>query len=676
MNFCIFIWNYSGFMGVITPPPINLHIYRVGQIPGLVVFLFVTYFVHDILEISHTAGARRLRWFMWVYVIILSPLYFTPLIIKEVYFNPHDANYFVQIAGPLYFIHLPFMGAILLVLAAQSWRGFKRSSGLKRSQIKLMILALCFGALGTFFTFLQFVSWDLPQVYFSLEIICSFCFAYAIFKYRLFDFNLWMKRVTSFALIYLGIMVLPFTLTHSFHGTFQEFISRNWWALPLALVGYGIIFSVAPLLYIFVRDKAEQKRLSYLNAQIEVLQNTTKQLANLRDLTLDKITQQILAVFKKFYVEDTPSPISTMIFYVFLDTDRFSITSYPPRKGNVDGLKELTATIKTLSSPRWTRPFTRRDLENHFSESPPPGILFPSLLQSENIEIICPCTAEGTLTGFLLLGPKHNSLFWPEEINILQATASHVAGAVRQFELAERTQQLRELDSLKKELISNITHEFKSPLSVVYNAVHTILKNLKEDDPKTQSIREYLDMIQNNAGRLAVFIENLLEISKIEQANIQLDFAAGELWTVIHEAVDLQKTLAEDKGLKLILQEGDPIYLPLDVQKMQQVITNLVSNAIKFTDTGEIRIWTEEAEGVVRIIVEDTGRGIDPAYVPNIFDRFFKIPDKKGTSLKGTGLGLTIAKGWVEAHGGRIQAESPGLGKGTRFIIELPLEAA
>src|SRR5262249_25588443 len=145
-------------------------------------------------------------------------------------------------------------------------------------------------------------------------------------------------------------------------------------------------------------------------------------------------------------------------------------------------------------------------------------------------------------------------------------------------------------------------------------------------------------------------------------SKIELDREKYDLHVLIREVSKLIKPLAKEKNLKikLLLDGGKQAYI--DREKIHQVIYNLLENAVKYTDRGSIEVATAEGEGMFQIFIKDTGRGIDPQHLERLFDQFYRVPEKKGSYTKGTGLGLAIAKGWTEAHGGKLRVKSNGRG--------------
>ncbi len=232
-------------------------------------------------------------------------------------------------------------------------------------------------------------------------------------------------------------------------------------------------------------------------------------------------------------------------------------------------------------------------------------------------------------------------------------------------ELTRANKQLKELDKLKSEFVSMVSHELKTPLA----AMKTSAQVLQGDGIGGETRQEMLNVILRNIDRQTKLVTDLLDLSRIESGRMKLDKEKVSLGDIIEDAVENVRQEAEGKGLRLDidLPEGlSPIYG--DSGKLRQVLINLLDNAIKFTAYGgRIGIKVRELNGQVELRISDTGVGIPAEELERIFDKFYQVG---GAQTRGTGLGLAICKGIIEAHGGRIWAESRP-GEGSTFVIVL-----
>jgi len=229
--------------------------------------------------------------------------------------------------------------------------------------------------------------------------------------------------------------------------------------------------------------------------------------------------------------------------------------------------------------------------------------------------------------------------------------------------------RVRRLETVRRDFISNISHELRTPLASLKALVDTLRDGALEDPPAAE---HFLNRMETEVDALTQMVQELLELSRIESGQVPLRLKPITVADVVLPPADRLCPQAERTGLRLTVDL--PADLPpvlADVERMQQVVTNLVHNAIKFTPSGgEVTITAEVGESEVIVSVHDTGIGIPADDLPRIFERFYKVD--RARSEKGTGLGLAIAKHIVEAHGGRIWVESQ-VGKGSTFRFALPL---
>jgi signal transduction histidine kinase len=240
-----------------------------------------------------------------------------------------------------------------------------------------------------------------------------------------------------------------------------------------------------------------------------------------------------------------------------------------------------------------------------------------------------------------------------------------------QQELELANEQLRKFNDLKDEFVSMASHELRTPLSIIIGAVKLVLDQIPGKIVPEQ--KEVLETAMNNLGRLTRIVDAQLDISKIESGKIELHKTNIDIRGLIEETVGECRDQAEKKSIRLGLRVPEqPVDLCIDGDKIKQVLTNLISNGLKFTPAGgsiEVECKAEQKE--VQLSVSDTGCGIAEQDMPRLFEKFAQFHRKVGPGEKGTGLGLAISRGIVKLHNGRIWAKSQQ-GKGTVFTFALP----
>jgi PAS domain S-box-containing protein len=278
-----------------------------------------------------------------------------------------------------------------------------------------------------------------------------------------------------------------------------------------------------------------------------------------------------------------------------------------------------------------------------------------------------PLLAENRLLGTLSFASRMKDQFDPSEVAFLDTICQYVTVAHERLRLLN---ELKEADRRKDEFLATLAHELRNPLAPVRNAVQ-VLRLKGSDAPETRWSREVIDRQVAHMTRL---IDDLLDISRITRNKLDLRKERVEMAEVVSEAVETSRPLIEQCGLHLAVRlPPEPIYLDADLVRLSQVLTNLLTNAAKWTDPGG-HIWlTVERQGpdvVVRI--KDTGVGIPAENLPRLFEMFFQVDRALERSQGGLGIGLSLVRRLVELHGGSVQAHSAGRGKGSEFTVRLP----
>jgi two-component system sensor histidine kinase GlrK len=235
--------------------------------------------------------------------------------------------------------------------------------------------------------------------------------------------------------------------------------------------------------------------------------------------------------------------------------------------------------------------------------------------------------------------------------------------------------RLKELDQMKIDFISHLSHELRTPLTAIKEASSMLMEGIFSQFPEKQ--QELFDIVNGECERLIKTVSRTLDLSRMEAGMAQFQFESADLNPIIERIGAKLSPIAQRKmiDLKLNIPEGIPI-LKIDEEKIGQVIENLLGNALNYTPEGGeifISLCRNWEKNTVEVSVSDTGCGIPREHLKEIFEKFKRVDDRKG-SVRGTGLGLAIAKHIINAHGGSIWAESEA-GKGSTFIFSLPLQS-
>jgi two-component system, OmpR family, phosphate regulon sensor histidine kinase PhoR len=229
--------------------------------------------------------------------------------------------------------------------------------------------------------------------------------------------------------------------------------------------------------------------------------------------------------------------------------------------------------------------------------------------------------------------------------------------------------ELKKLEQMRKDFVANVSHELKTPITSIKGFSETLLDGAMKDEATLES---FLRIILNESDRLQELIEDLLDLSRIEQQGFHLNIEELEIVILLDEIITLLRGKAEEKNILLhIAPIAAPIFIRGDYSRLKQVFINLLSNAITYTPAGGyVEIDVKENEEKVYIQIKDTGIGVEMEEIPRIFERFYRVDKARSRNSGGTGLGLAIVKHIVEAHKGSISVTSVKE-KGTTFTITL-----
>jgi signal transduction histidine kinase len=229
---------------------------------------------------------------------------------------------------------------------------------------------------------------------------------------------------------------------------------------------------------------------------------------------------------------------------------------------------------------------------------------------------------------------------------------------------------IRRLEAMRRDFVANVSHELKTPLTVVGGFAET----LADDDLPPAQRRQFVATIRNNAARMQRIVDDLLDLSRIESGGWRPAPARVDVGVVAEEATAAARDVAAARSVEVRIACDDAPAVLADPTAVRQVLSNLVENAVRHTFAGAVTVFTRRApEGGTWLGVRDTGIGIGPEHLPRIFERFYRADPGRSREAGGTGLGLAIVKHLAEAHGGEVRADSR-LGVGTTIEVRFPGE--
>jgi signal transduction histidine kinase len=295
-----------------------------------------------------------------------------------------------------------------------------------------------------------------------------------------------------------------------------------------------------------------------------------------------------------------------------------------------------------------------------------PALTLPLQVRGETI-------GQLAVTGDTAIDPDAAAL----AADIAAQASAHLENLRLNEELQKRAEELQELDRLKSGFLANMSHELRTPLNSILGFSDVILEEL--DGPLTPNMSSDLHLIQKNGQHLLHLINDVLDMSKIEAGRMNLDPEKLKVHDILDEVASITSTLASEKNLALFIDpdSDQSVEIVADRTRLRQVMINLVNNAIKFTEKGQIALRVvKKDENNILISVKDTGISIPQDKLEVIFQEFTQVDISSTRKAGGTGLGLPISRRLVEMHGGTLWAESSGVnGEGSTFFISLPMVA-
>ncbi|GMV34004.1 MAG: hypothetical protein DCC59_07935 [Chloroflexi bacterium] len=301
------------------------------------------------------------------------------------------------------------------------------------------------------------------------------------------------------------------------------------------------------------------------------------------------------------------------------------------------------------------------------------------LLSDTRAEAAIPLRIGPRIIGVIDIQAREINAFNEDEISVLQTLADQVAVAIdnaRSFELSQQAvMEMREADRLKSQFLANMSHELRTPLNSIIGFSRVILKGI--DGPVTELMQQDLTAIYNSGQHLLGLINDILDQAKIEAGKMELAFDEVNVGDLIHSVLSTMSGIVKDKPIELrqfVAPETPAVRA--DAIRIRQVMINLISNAVKFTEEGSITVnvepYRQDGRRLVRISVIDTGPGISPRDQEKLFQAFSQVDASPTRKSGGTGLGLSICKQLINMHGGEIWVESE-INKGSAFHFTLPL---
>ena len=316
------------------------------------------------------------------------------------------------------------------------------------------------------------------------------------------------------------------------------------------------------------------------------------------------------------------------------------------------------------------QPVVLHDLAQH------PEMQMPEFHTPSKALLVLPLLSEGQIIGSISLRQNNQTRYWTQsEIRLVQSVSEQASIAVQQANLYQTTrqqaEQLMAVDRAKTEFFQNISHEFRTPLTLMLGPLETAVSQNQGLSSEQSAIA------LRSSRRLLRLVNQLLDLQRLDAGQMQTWFRACDVGEFIHQIVETFRAYCEKKGIALVVNLEPVAAIYLDLEKFDKVVYNLLSNAMKFTPAGgtitvSLRSFLESAVGSIEFQVKDTGIGIREDQLPILFERFKQAEGSANRSYEGTGLGLSLVKELVEIHRGQVQVSSV-YGEGSTFSVTLPI---
>ncbi|MEA1926107.1 MAG: ATP-binding protein [Patescibacteria group bacterium] len=651
-------------------------------------FLPIIFFhwILTLLEIKR----KKVLIFYYFLTFFYSLFFFSDLFIKGV--EPKLAFSFWPVPGPIYDCYLiTHYGVLLFYAFILLIKGYKKFSGIKKLQIRYVLLGSVLGFGGGATNFFLWYDISIPP-FGNFFVVCYiFSFTYAIIQHRFMSIRLLMSKVY----VTLIISICAYILFQAFIYLYFLFISLHLGQIQVITIEFFIAFIVAVLLIPFLNYI--QKSSDYLffrkGNPSTMIKNVSLKLSSAIDMK--QLLFLLNAEFKKI--------IGTEFISIIYTTRK---TSRRARKQELITFKKnvlKTVPIDKESSLinyllKGRKVFVIDEINDSNSKSDM-ELLWE--LKRYNAHIIAPIESRGKIMGAIIFGPKMTrNAYTKEDIEFIEIVSfqagttiesAYLYQEIKNFnihlkrEIKKATtdlkaankkliiayEKLHKLDRAKSEFLSIASHQLRTPLTSIKGFTSLLLEGSYGKISK--EVKEVLEKIFLSNERLVQLVEDLLNISRIESGRFVLELKKNNISNLLKGIVDSFVISAKSKNisLKLILPKKKIRDFYFDSGKIQEVISNFIDNALKYSQSGTIAIEAKNMKDVVRIAVTDNGRGILNDELRYIFEKFQRGKDVNQIHTEGIGLGLYVCKVVIKAHKGKIWAESRGAGKGSTFLFEL-----
>lgn len=661
------------------------------------IYVFGSIFGSSFLYFSETFPFRKTILPLFRKLLIFSPfiifllfLFFTNLFIQDIRTTPQGNEVDLGVTYTVWMLwFFIFMGWGFINLISK----YRKSTGISRIQIWYVLLALLVPAMASTpfnLIFPYFGNYRLIWIGPLCVAMMLVIIAYAITRYRLMDIRLVIGRGAIYLFSFATVIASAF---------FLMFLN-NQLPQPLPFNAAGSLIIILSILFFqfFFRfyERFASKYFYYTFYSYQaVLTDLGKRLTQYLDL--DKLSSLIVNT-----LINTMKLDRTVILLKDPETNDYQIQKNIGFKEE-NGISLVKDNFLTVFLEKTQNPLIYEELSlmvRDATERQEKEKLEKLRTNMKRIEaaLCLPLLIEQKIIGLIVLGNKvSGDPYSSQDIELLTNLSNQASIALQNAKLYEQVEDLSEnlqqkvdeqtkelkkafeelkvLDKAKSEFISMASHQLRTPLSAIKGYISMLLEGSYGQLP--EKAKEKLKNVFQSNERLIKIVNDLLNISKIELGRMELERQAVQLEELIQSSCEELKLEAEKRNLKLSFEKPKkPLpKINIDSLKIRQVILNLIDNAIRYTHQGEIKIEAKRKSSSILISIKDTGEGLTPEEGKRIFEGFTRGSAGINFFIEGAGLGLYVAKKFLELHDGKIWAESKGKGKGSTFYVELPIKS-
>ncbi len=686
----VVLWTLGMFLYRLAPPETSLAACRILYLAPTLIPLNFFLFTYLFPKRERTPPAR-LFLFCLPWLLLLALVIHPAAIIKDVQVVPGEEKHIIF--GSLYFLYVLYFNIYFLLAFGNLFRTSQTSTGHIRSQARIILVGSVSSTSLAFVTNLfmpWFGNYTLNWLGQGLTVFWVAAVSYAIIKHRFMDIRFAVNKVVGLTLLAGFVYAVFYGLIIIYIEVFGGVFNARAYTTGVA-VAYIFTIVYGPVR----RFLGERAFLPPLYDSEELASSLTEVMSH--ELDLKKLLDEVL---KKLTWEMGIESAAVVVLDASPEVNKRAVKMVRT-VGKVDQECLVAPSVLKLTSSSLDgeTALVREEMERETTDgvnSVPTKKEVLKYLKNCQLALLLPLSSSGKILGLLLLGSKKSEEpYTSQDVDFLVGLARSISVAVeratlhqemRDFnitlqkeirrataKLRKAYEELKELDRMKDEFISISSHELRTPMTSVQGYLWMLAKKGGELNEKQ---KRYLEKAQKGSARMISLINDMLDVSRIEQERVDLDLQPVDLPRLIGEVVEELRIRAERKGLRLEYLSGGEKLPPVkaDAGKVQRVLRNLIDNAIKFTDKGSVTVDAYQQGKFVKVNVEDTGRGIAQEDLPRLFKKFGRLESDFVTAAEagGTGLGLYIGRALVEKMGGKIGVESD-VGKGSTFSFTLPI---